>query len=104
MAEFKGTPAPWAIGEYSDTLGYDCMYGGVRVGPVVLDGQDYGQKACTLIEPKALAQMMADAQLIAAAHEMRDALRRVKELASYDMSGASTKLEKIAEDALKGLE
>jgi hypothetical protein len=61
------TPAPWTVGEYSETLGYDCMYGGVRVGPVVLDGRDYGQNACADIAAAAKAQMMADAALISAA-------------------------------------
>lgn len=43
------------------------MTGGVRVGPVVLDGADYGQRPCESISPEGLERMMADAHLIAAA-------------------------------------
>ncbi len=69
------TPGPWLVGEYDEHLGYDCMTGGVRAGPVCLDGNNYGQKNCTPLEPEALARMMADAHLIAAAPQLLEALR-----------------------------
>jgi hypothetical protein len=74
------TPGPWAIGEYDDCLGYDCMTGGIRVGPVCLDGADYGQKWCKEIAPPALERMKADARLIAAAPELLEALQRLAKL------------------------
>ena len=69
--------AKWSVGEYGEHLGYDCMTGGIRVGPVILDGADYGQKRCTPIEPEALERMKADARLIAAAPAMLIALRAI---------------------------
>jgi hypothetical protein len=63
----RATPGDWMLGEYNDSLGYDCMTGGVRAGPAVLDGADYGQKRCKPIEPEDLERMLADAALIAAA-------------------------------------
>ncbi len=77
----KHTPAPWVIGEYSDTLGYDCMTGAIRVGPLMLDGADYGQRSCEKISADGLARMMADAHLIAAAHDMLSALQDGLDLA-----------------------
>lgn len=67
------TPGPWELGEYEDALGYDCMTGGVKVGPVYLDGAQYGQKTCAEIEADQLARMMADARLIAAAPDLLEA-------------------------------
>ncbi len=61
------TPLPWIVGEYDDSLGYDCMTGGMRAGPVVLDASDYGQKRCVLISDETLAALRADAEYIAAA-------------------------------------
>jgi hypothetical protein len=63
----RATPGDWMLGEYNDSLGYDCMTGGVRAGPAVLDGADYGQKRCKPIEPEDLERMLADAALIALA-------------------------------------
>ncbi len=65
----------WTLGEYDDTLGYDCMTGGIHAGPAVLDGSDYGQKRCRPITPGQLALMMADARLIAAAPDLLAALK-----------------------------
>jgi hypothetical protein len=70
------TPGPWVLGEYDEHMGYDCMTGGVRAGPVVLDGFDYGQRTCADIEPVALERMIADAHLIAAAPDLLKAARR----------------------------
>ncbi|MCK5445679.1 MAG: hypothetical protein KAI73_08650 [Rhodospirillaceae bacterium] len=70
----KHTHGPWDCGSFEESLGYDCMTGGLRVGPVVLDGADYGQKRCASIEPDALNQMYADARLIAAAPDLLKAL------------------------------
>lgn len=63
------TAEPWLLGEYEEHLGYDCMTGGVRVGPLVLDGSDYGQRHCEPISAEGLARILADAKLIA---EMRN--------------------------------
>lgn len=67
----------WELGEWDDHLGYDCMTGGVRAGPVVLDGGGYGQKSCQPISAEGLARIMADARLIAAAPELREALENL---------------------------
>lgn len=74
------TPGPWIVGEYSDALGYDGMTGGICVGPVVLDGRDYGQDPCEPISPEALAQMQSDAHLIAAARDLLAACKQAEEL------------------------
>lgn len=73
----RHTPGPWELGEYEDALGYDCMTGGVKVGPVYLDGAQYGQKTCAEIEADQLARMMADARLIAAAPDLLEALEGI---------------------------
>lgn len=70
----KHTAGPWKLGEFDEYLGYDCMTGGVRVGPAVLDGGDYGQKRCAEIDPEAKARMLADAALIAASPDLLTAL------------------------------
>lgn len=67
----------WELGEYDEHLGYDCMTGGVRAGPVVLDGNNYGQRACQPITDEQLARMMKDARLIAAAPDLLAALERL---------------------------
>jgi hypothetical protein len=64
------TQGVWALGEYSDTIGYDSMTGGIRAGRVVLDGHDYGQQNCTEMAPDAFAQMSADARAIALLPEL----------------------------------
>lgn len=67
----------WELGEYDEHLGYDCMTGGVRAGPVVLDGNNYGQRACHPITEVQLARMMKDARLIVAAPDLLEALEAV---------------------------
>jgi hypothetical protein len=69
-AGVRHTPGPWALGEWNETAGYDCMTGGIRCGPVVLDGADFGQRQCQPIHPGDKARLMADACLIAAASDM----------------------------------
>lgn len=64
------TRGPWSVGEYDPNLGYDCMTGGVRAGPAVLDSGDYGQEGCRGISALSLAKMLADAHLIAAAPDL----------------------------------
>ncbi len=64
----------WKVEPYSESGGYDCMYGGITVGPVTLDGRDYGQGPSEDITPEVLAQMTADARLIGRAPEMHAAL------------------------------
>ena len=73
----RHTPGPWELGEYENALGYDCMTGGVKAGPVYLDGAQYGQKTCAEIEADQLARMMADARLIAAAPDLLEALEGI---------------------------
>lgn len=74
---------PWSLGEYDEYLGYDCMTGGIRVGPVVLDGRHYGQRPCAEIAPEALVKLMSDARLIAAAPELLRACKMVAEMAVH---------------------
>lgn len=79
----KHTPRPWEIGEFDEILGYDCMTCGIRSGPVVLDGSNYGQERCEPIEDAAKEMMIADAKLIAAAPDLLEAL----ELLAYPSMG-----------------
>jgi hypothetical protein len=84
-AQTKHTPGPWRAGYYDDSSGYDCMTGGISIGPnaagpIHLDGQHYGQKRCNAIERGSMERMLADAQLIAAAPEMLATLKRLKEM------------------------
>ena len=64
----------WEVGEWSDHIGYDCMTGGVRVGPITIDAGDYGQEPCVEASHDVRARVMADAHLIAAAPDMAAAL------------------------------
>ena len=64
----NATPGPWELGEYDDFLGYDCMTGGVRAGPVLLDAANYGQARGRDITSEALEAMMADARYITCAN------------------------------------
>jgi len=61
----KATKGPWTVGEYDETAGYDCMTGGIEVGPITIDGMDYGQKPCDEISIESLEKMQSDAKLIA---------------------------------------
>lgn len=90
------TPTPWDVGEYSDTLGYDCMTGGMRVGPVVLDGRDYGQENCVSITPDVLARMMADAHLIRLAVNSHARLLKEREELRAALTAALPYIEKVA--------
>lgn len=78
MSGENWTPGPWTRGKYDEHLGYDCMTGGIRTGPCVLDGNDYGQGWCKEIDPSSLSRMEADAHLIAAAPDMYEALKYVE--------------------------
>jgi hypothetical protein len=78
-AETKHTPSPWELGEWDHTLGYDCMTGGIKVGPVYLDGSDYGQLACRPLPAEGRARLDADARLISAAPDLLEALTKVVE-------------------------
>lgn len=64
----------WEI-KFNEYGGYDCMTAGTTVGPACLDGAQYGQPTngiCMTEEQK--AQMLADARLIAASHDLLAAL------------------------------
>ncbi len=82
MSETKFTKGPWKLEEYEEFAGYDCMTGGIRVGPVMLDGRDYGQKRCHDISDDQRARMEADSRLIAAAPDLYEALERDERLFS----------------------
>lgn len=71
----KHTALPWERGEYDEHLGYDCMTGGVRIGPVVLDARDYGQKNSWGDKPWDRDRMEADARLIESIHDLLEALK-----------------------------
>lgn len=73
-----GERAQWRLGEWDEHLGYDCMTGGVRVGPVLLDGADYGQRRCQPIQPADKARLLEDARLIAAAPDLLEALKEAR--------------------------
>jgi len=73
----NATPGPWEICKYHPYIGYDCMTGGIQVGPAILDGKDYGQISCKDILPESLARMQADAHLISAAPELLAALESI---------------------------
>ena len=60
MSDTKFTPGPWTVGQYSDTMGCYCMTSGVRAGPVVLDGADYGQQSGIDMHIDDHFRMMAD--------------------------------------------
>lgn len=88
MSETKWTPGPWKVDEFDGFLGYDCMTGGIRVGPIVLDGADYGQKRCQEISTAARARMEADARLISAAPDMAEALQAAIDCGMVPISSA----------------
>lgn len=93
--------AQWKVGEYNENLGYDCMTGGVRVGPVVLDGADYGQRRCQPIEPADLARMMADAHMIAGAHRLRAILQEIADSDDIDNVLDPERNKRLARAALR---
>ena len=88
------TPGPWAASEYSDTGGYDCMTGSIFIrsstvtGLADLDGAAYGQDACGAITAGILAEMQANARLIAAAPDLLricEEMYAVAEFADYKL-------------------
>jgi hypothetical protein len=94
------TPTPWAVGQFDDSLGYDCMTAGITVGPVTLDGNDYGQAPCRDMTVEQRARMEADAHFIARAvncHE--ELLAALKGLLSVRWSQAEGMPEADAADA-----
>jgi hypothetical protein len=78
------------------------MTGGISigpkgVGPICLDGANYGQGRCKTISSDALQRMEADARLIAAAPDLLEALCKLAEL--YDAMGAPRGPCRIIADA-----
>jgi hypothetical protein len=61
------TPTPWVVGPLQENGGYDCMTSAICVGPVTLDGADYGQERCQDMTVEQRARMEADAHFIARA-------------------------------------
>ena len=91
------TPAPWKLGEFDEHLGYDCMTAGIRCGPAVLDGGNYGQQRCMPMTPTSRERMQADARLIAAAPDLLESLVRLVEDAQWlgwDMTKARAAIAK----------
>lgn len=75
MSNTQHTPGPWRRGYFDESSGYDCMTGGVSigpdgVGPIHLDAANYGQERCEHIKQVTLEKMLADANLIAAAPDL----------------------------------
>jgi hypothetical protein len=96
MSEPKFTPGPWIVEGFDEHLGYDCMTAGVRIGPVVLDGEDYGQVRCKEMSAEAKERMMADAHMISAVTEMYAALNElVSTIIIDDEEGLATFLDPI---------
>jgi hypothetical protein len=73
----------WPNEGWTEHGGYDCMTAGIRVGPVVLDGADYGQGQCQNMTTKQRHHMEADAKFIAAAPVMAKALAELCVDAEY---------------------
>jgi hypothetical protein len=75
--------------DYCEAGGYDCMTGGLRVGPITLDGADYGQERHEEDNNVCPDAMLADAHLISAAPEMLEACKAVVQSgmhnAAYDL-------------------
>ena len=65
----------WKRDKFDEHDGYDCMTGGINVGPALLDGSKYGQKSNEPITPEQMAEMEKDARIIEAAPEMLDAAK-----------------------------
>ena len=71
----KWTPKPWKIGAFDQYLfGYDCICDGLTVGPAMLCSTDYGTKLGFRASSNIKSKMMLDANLIAAAPELYEAL------------------------------
>ena len=62
---------PYEITRRSEHLGYDCMTYGIRVGPIILDGGDYGQKVGQPITAAQMRAMEDDAKMIVEASRAR---------------------------------
>lgn len=75
VREPKHTPGPWDMGGIDEWGGYDAMTAGLEVGPVVLDGCEYGQERNKSLTDEQRDRMLADAHLIAAAPELLEALK-----------------------------
>ena len=84
----KLPPHLWVVEEIDEMGGHDCMTAGLKVGPVTLDGRDYGQRACEPFSEDSREQMLADAYLIGAAPALQVALERTLSwLTSYPGGG-----------------
>lgn len=65
----------WKRDELEECGGYDCMTAGIRIGPVLLDGAEYGQEHNEPLTNDQRGRMLADAAAIAALPELIEALR-----------------------------
>ena len=67
----------WKKSDLIENGGYDCMTDAIQIGPVTLDGGDYGQEPCTPLTLEQQQRMEADARLIAAAPRMQKMLEEL---------------------------
>lgn len=67
----------WKMGTLVEAGGYDSMTDAIQIGPITLDGANYGQELCAPITPEQRQQMEADARLIAAAPRMQKMLEEL---------------------------
>lgn len=77
----------WTVGDFDPTGGYDCLFAGIRVGPIVVDGSEYGQESMEEASPSVRAKMERDARLIAAAPDLLAIAERIEAAMDFDASG-----------------
>jgi hypothetical protein len=96
----KATPGPWFAGQIESEGGYDCLTAAISVGPkdfelILLDGRNYGQNNCKPLKPEIRERMEADANLLAAAPDMLEALQSIAQFFNdegFDLSDTPMEL------------